>query len=50
MELCDDHHAQICFNGGICPLCALMSREDEIRWLTGQIEGHVLTLMDELEG
>ncbi len=50
MTLCDDSHREIAFDGGQCPLCLQMSHQDALRYLVADIEGHVLTLLDELEG
>ena len=38
MNLCDDGHQEICFEGGKCPLCEIVKEKDtQIKELTSEI-------------
>ena len=43
MNLCDDNHNEICFNGHLCPLC---EKQKEIEELESEIEKLKTTIAD----
>lgn len=39
MRLCSDHHDEVCYDSGYCPVCAVQSDfEDQVAGLQDRIE------------
>jgi len=46
MDLCDDGHTQVCYDGGSCPMCDL---EYEKQKVIDELEREVESLKDEIK-
>ena len=48
LNLCDDGHEEICFEGRICPVCASKKEIDDLQRETEELRDKIRELEEEL--